>query len=176
MSLIYITGLSGSGKSTVLKELEKRGLEAHGVDEEGFADWVDRKTGVIADFPHHDADLDIHKWYRKHRWVLSVERITGLRVKSIEENKTIYLSGVAEGLDTVVQLFDRVIALSVDEQTIRSRINNRTDNNFGKDPDEMSVILSWLDGFDKTHVGFGADIVDASRPVEVLVDDILSLS
>ena len=41
MSLIYITGISGSGKSTVLRELAKQGYEAHGVDEEGYADWID---------------------------------------------------------------------------------------------------------------------------------------
>ncbi len=88
VNLIYITGLSGAGKSAALRELSERGFEAHGVDEEGFADWIDRGSGRIAPFPHHDLSLDIHDWYRKHRWVLSEERITTLRNDADKDNKT----------------------------------------------------------------------------------------
>lgn len=62
-----ITGLSGSGKSAVLRELVKRGYEAHGVDEEGYADWIDRKTDEIIPFPQDESSVDIHDWYRKHK-------------------------------------------------------------------------------------------------------------
>lgn len=33
MSLYYIKGTPGSGKSTIRKELEKRGFEAHDADD-----------------------------------------------------------------------------------------------------------------------------------------------
>jgi dephospho-CoA kinase len=35
MGLIYVTGISGSGKSTVRAELRARGFFAHDVDEDG---------------------------------------------------------------------------------------------------------------------------------------------
>lgn len=40
MPLIYVTGLPGTGKSAVLHELQVRGFEAHGTDEDGLADPV----------------------------------------------------------------------------------------------------------------------------------------
>ncbi len=41
--IIYITGIGGSGKSSVKEELKKRGYEAHDVDE-GFANFFNIKT------------------------------------------------------------------------------------------------------------------------------------
>jgi thymidylate kinase len=55
--LVYVTGLSGSGKSSVLLQLKKRGYEAHGVDEEGYADWVDRMNGQCVRFPHGNPEV-----------------------------------------------------------------------------------------------------------------------
>jgi uridine kinase len=42
MPLVYVTGISGSGKSAVLQELRQRAHKAVGVDEDGYARWLDR--------------------------------------------------------------------------------------------------------------------------------------
>lgn len=47
MPLIYITGVSGTGKSTVWAELKNRGIEAYDVDEDGLARWQNNKTRYI---------------------------------------------------------------------------------------------------------------------------------
>ena len=47
MSLFYVTGISGTGKSQVLKELQARDYEAHGTDEHGFANWVNKSSREI---------------------------------------------------------------------------------------------------------------------------------
>lgn len=122
MGLVYVTGLSGSGKSAVLRELKKQGYEAHGVDEEGYADWTDRETGSVVPFPHDDPSLDAHGWYKKHRWVLSQERIGNLKKQADDESKTIFLLGTAEGEDKVWHFFDKVMTLLLDEKTLKSRI------------------------------------------------------
>jgi predicted ATPase len=44
--LLFITGISGSGKSEVLAELRQRGYEAYGSDEDNLAAWYDRQTGT----------------------------------------------------------------------------------------------------------------------------------
>ena len=54
MSLVYITGVSGMGKSEVLRELATRGLNAHGVDEDGG--WLfpaERYPEVVGIWAHH---------------------------------------------------------------------------------------------------------------------------
>src|SRR5437660_1029900 len=49
MPLYYITGIAGSGKSTVLSELKRRGYEAYDVDEAGpaTAKWYNDTTGFV---------------------------------------------------------------------------------------------------------------------------------
>lgn len=174
MPLVYVTGMSGSGKSAVLRELSRRGHEAHGVDEEGYADWVDRENGLVAPFPHDDPDLDVHAWHRRHRWVLSAVRVRDLQRRAANSDGPVFLAGVAEEEDRVWHLFDKVVALSVDEATIRRRIEARQDNSFGKDPDELAMIIGWLDGRDESYRRRGATLVDARRPLGQVVDDVVA--
>jgi hypothetical protein len=51
MALLYVTGLSGTGKSAVLSELLARGHHARGVDEDGYADWVSLASGIPDRYP-----------------------------------------------------------------------------------------------------------------------------
>jgi dephospho-CoA kinase len=37
MALIFITGISGAGKSTIAKELSRRGYEVYDTDEDGLS-------------------------------------------------------------------------------------------------------------------------------------------
>lgn len=173
MPLIYLTGISGSGKSAVIRELQARGYEAHGVDEMGYADWVDRQTGKIIPFPEDENSVDIHEWYKKHNWVLSDDRISKLKQQADANDTLIFLAGVADGEDTVWHYFGKVFVLNVDEATIRQRIAKRTDNDFGKTPDEMAAILRWLDGYEERYRTYGAVIVDATKPLNEVVDEIV---
>ena len=47
MPLIWITGISGSGKSAVRRELRDRGYVAFGTDEDDLAHWIDTETGEV---------------------------------------------------------------------------------------------------------------------------------
>jgi hypothetical protein len=171
MPLVFVTGLSGSGKSAVLRELQRRGHDAHGVDEEGYADWVDRESGLVTPFPHDDPALDLHAWYRRHRWVLSAARIGDLRARA---EGPVFLAGMAEDDGAVWHLFDKVVALRADEATLRHRIETRQDNTFGKDPGELALILEWLEKYDETYRNLGATLIDTSRPLSQVVDDVVA--
>jgi len=63
VSLFYVTGLSGPGKSAVLAELRARGYQARGVDEDGYADWINRVTGTPDDFSPDDPDLEFYRGF-----------------------------------------------------------------------------------------------------------------
>ena len=78
MTLYYVTGLSGAGKCAVLDEVRARGYHARGVDEDGYADWINRITGRRDAFPRDDPGFDFHAWYAARYWVLSVRRISVL--------------------------------------------------------------------------------------------------
>jgi hypothetical protein len=173
MSLYYVTGLSGTGKSSVLRELRARGYHARGVDEDGYADWINRVTGRPDRFPHGEPGFDFHAWYAAHYWVLSVRRISLLSRAAARLGQPVFLCGAASGDDVVWQRFARVIALVADERTIVRRLAAR-DNEFGKTPEELADVLFWHAGFEAAYRGFGATIIDATKPLPQVVAEVLA--
>jgi thymidylate kinase len=73
----------------------------------------------------------------------------------------------------VWNLIDRALYLDVDERTLRERLARRTNNDVGKDPSELAVILGWHGATADTCRRFGIEPVDATRPIDEVVDDIL---
>ncbi len=173
MPLVYVTGISASGKSTVLEELRKRGCVAYGVDEDRYGRWLDRRTGEEHQLPEDRRSLDLHKWIAEHDWVVDVRRVAVLRDQSKRKDEIVYLCGVASGDAEVWEYFDLVCALVVDDDTIRERVGRRT-NVFGKRPGELAQILEWNVGYAETYGRFGAVIIDATQPVAAVVDAIVS--
>lgn len=176
MPLIYVTGLSGTGKSAVLAELRARGHRARGVDEDGYADWIEKTTGKPADLPANlpgDApDHDRHAWFAAHTWVLSVERIAALRAEADACGDTVYLCGTAAGDDKVWHLFTRVLALVADAPTLTARIAARGDG-FGSAPAELAAILAWHADFESNYRRYGATIIDAGQALDRVVERVL---
>lgn len=170
MSLIYVTGNSGVGKSSVRKELQKLGYEAHDTDEDGITSWRHKTTGELADRPTEERDRT-NAWYEHHEWIMSRERVQELADRAI--NKTIFLCGAVSNTDEVLDLFGEVIYLAVDGDTLRKRLTTRTTNDFGKAPDELTNILGWHDWLEEQYKDRGAMMVDATRPLSDVVDDII---
>lgn len=174
MPLIYITGISGSGKSTVMERLKNLGYEVHGIDEEGYADWVNRKTGQIDEFPHEDKNLDLHTWYAEHYWVSSEPRIKQLADEVTAAGKLVFLCGNAGSDHKVLDYFGKVIVLRVDNDTLRHRLATRTTNDYGKHEDELREVLAWHEGLYDKYQRAGATLVDATRSVDEVVGTILA--
>jgi hypothetical protein len=175
MPLFYVTGLSGTGKSAVLSELRARGYHARGVDEDGFAEWINNGSGLVDRMPEHDPDFDFHEWYRSHHWVLSARRIEQLSRVAARVGQPVFLCGVADRDDAVWHLFDKVVALVADLPTIERRIAGR-ENAFGQTAEEFADILCWYDGYEATYRELGAVIIDATRPLGEVVDQIVAVS
>ncbi len=172
MPLFYITGVSGTGKSSILRELRARGFEAYGVDEDVYANWVNRKTGSVVAFPGWH-NVDMHQWYRDHMWVMDADAVTALQQTAEMEGKEVFLCGGTAGEEAVWHHFARVFALVVDVETLQRRINQRSGNDFGKTPEELREILDWHKVSQETYRNRGALFIDATGPLDAVVDDIL---
>jgi broad-specificity NMP kinase len=173
MGLCLVTGVSGTGKSTVLGELRRRGCLARGVDEDGYADWVSRRTGAAETIPRDDPAFDIHAWYRAHDWVLNARRVSVLSRAAARCARPVFLCGSALGEDRVWHLFDRVVALVADAPTIARRLAARA-GDYGKAPEELAMILGWREGSEESYRRFGAVIVDATCPPHQVTEEILA--
>jgi RNase adaptor protein for sRNA GlmZ degradation len=174
MSLVYITGAPGSGKSTILRQLIERGHTAYGTDEHSISQWVDRKTGKVSNPP---GGFDLHDWYKANEWTLNPQKILALREEANKAGKITYLLGVAAGLEVVQQYFNQLLVLTADDATLKRRIDERADNNFGKTPHELQIILEWQTKHVPGYKKQGAKAIDTSHltPGEV-VDRIIEVT
>lgn len=172
MPLIYITGISGSGKTTVRNELRHRGHIAYGTDEDSLAHFYNNDTGE--QIRHHvTAEDRTPEWRSHHTW--KVERAAVEKLREEAKGKPIFLCGVVSN-DTreLWDLFDAVFALTINEETLRHRITTRTNNDHGKNPHEFEELLKWQKTAREDYEKLEAIIVDATKPVETVVDEILN--
>jgi len=169
MSLFYVTGVPGTGKSTIQKELQKRGYEAYDVDEPAFGGPVNKATGKPTTVPPIEERRP--EWFDEHEWRISRQAIEDLKTRS--EGKTIYLCGTATTENLVWDLFDMVLYLNIDEETLRSRIAARTDNDFGKTEHELRLILERYKAAQQNIGKLNVTLIDATKPVRQVVEEVI---
>lgn len=89
-------------------------------------------------------------------------------------DKTAFLCGSVENEVDVRDLFDLVVCVVVDNETLRDRLLTRTTNAFGKHPEELAAALGCNDGEESTYRRLGATIIDGRRPPAEVADAILA--
>jgi hypothetical protein len=167
--LVWVTGVSGVGKSTVCALLKRRGQLALDADWEGYNHWVDRTSGQVAVDPPYPVPAG---WLDRFAWRISRARVEALAARMLD--KTAFLCGTVENERDVWDLFDLVVCVVVDDATLRERLLTRTTNAFGKHPEELAAALAANEGAESTYRGFGATIVDGRRPPAEVADAIMA--
>lgn len=170
MSLIYITGVPGSGKSTIQKELVQQGYEAHDIDEPRFGGPVNLKTGEPTIVPPLEERNS--KWFEEHEWRVSRNAVEKLKAQSID--KVIFLCGTATTENLIWDLFDKILYLDIDEETLRNRITHRKDNDFGKTANELELILERYTAAKSRIKQLKVVHIDATRPINQIINTIIA--
>jgi gluconate kinase len=167
MALIYITGASGAGKSTVRTELQRRGYPAYDSDEDRLARWFSNATGDEVPMPARRDD----DWFASNTYRLPPETVR--RIAAELGDSSGFLCGTVGNDNEIWDLFAAVISLSIDEQTLRRRLAARA-NGFGSTDAELQRVLAWHTAVDADNQRYGAILVDAARPITEVVDDLLT--
>lgn len=157
MSLIYITGVPGVGKSTLQKELVRQGFEAYDIDQPRFGGPTNLVTGEPAKMP--SLEERTAEWFQHHEWRVSRDAIEELKHRA--EGRVVYLCGTATTEHLIWDLFDKIIYLEVDEPTLRARLAEREDNDFGKSDTELEIILTRYREAQEKMKHLGLTVVDA---------------
>jgi hypothetical protein len=168
MPLVWVTGSSGVGKSTVCAPEDPRraGVDA---DFEGYSHWVDRTSGQIVTDPPYPAPGG---WLERFAWRISRAEVEASSTRM--HDKTAFLFGSAENEVVVWDLFDHMICLVADNETLRDRLGTRSTNAFGKHPEELAAALGWNDGVESTYRRLGATIIEGTRTPSEVADTILA--
>lgn len=172
MSLIYITGPTGAGKTTVGEALRLRGYEVHDTDDEGWRFWCNKKTGAPVDGPKKTALEDL-QWHEDHIYTLASEPVQELFAKA--KDKTIFLCGTTQSDLNFKEVFSKIILLVIDEATQGHRITHRTNHSYGKQPHQYATALRWREPQILKYSAAGAYKIDATKQVDDIVEEILTV-
>jgi broad-specificity NMP kinase len=165
MKKIYVTGISGTGKTTIAHELNKKGIKAFSIDEvPGLCFWINKASGIKVDY---EAKLD-QTFIDTHVWMCDVEHLKSLL--SINEN--VIVLGHAENENDFLNLFDQIILLQCKPETFIRRILEREDNVFGKDETAQKYLLNTYKDFEEGMIKRGAVSVHTDEALDKVIDKI----
>jgi hypothetical protein len=154
-----VEGVSGTGKTSVCKELRRRGYQAINGDTD-LAYQGDPETGVATEGQSHD----------HHIW--DVEKVRAI-VASRDEAVTFFCGG-SRNFTKFIELFDGVFVLQVDLGTLNRRLDERPEDEWGGKQRERRLIRRLHQT--KDEVPRNGVVIDATAPLADVVDEILRQS
>lgn len=165
MKRILLTGMSGTGKSTVVRELAARGYKAVDADSDEFSQWVEVSDETHAEVPPVDGNRD---------WVWREDCIQDLL--STEDTDVLFVSGCAENMPRFFPQFNLIVLLSAPASIIVERLHARTTNHYGKRPEEVARVLRLVESVEPRLRRAAGYEIDTSTPLEEVVAMLLRLA
>jgi len=142
--------MSGTGKSTALAELEKRGFQVVDTDEGGWTVWSDAEGGYV--------------WRE--------ERIAELLEQA---EAPLYVSGTVSNQGRFYRHFDAVVLLSAPVDVLLRRIESRATNDFGKTAEQRAATLGDVREVEPLLRATCTHEIDATQPIESVVDRLIEI-
>ena len=160
MSKILVTGMSGTGKSSALAELGRRGYRVVDTDDPGWREYREYVEPVN----------DVHRG----EWLWVEERITELLVS--DDGRSLFVQGCVRNQTAFYNRFDAVVLLSAPADVMLDRVARRTTNEYGKTPLERAMILDDLANIEPLLRAGCTHELDASRPLADVVADLIAIA
>ena len=143
--------MSGTGKSTALAELARRGFDVIETDRDGWSEWSESEDGYV---------------WREERIATMLGR---------EHGRTLYVSGTVSNQGRFYPRFDAVVLLSAPVSVLLDRIAVRTTNDYGKSSQERDLILRHLAEVEPLLRATCTHEVDATQPLDDVVEQLVAI-
>lgn len=153
--MVLVTGMSGTGKSAALAELQNRG---HRVVDTDYGDWIE-------DVTQPDGSVE-PLWNEMRIDALLSEHSDG----------TLFIVGTVANQGRFYPRFDAVVLLSAPLDVILERVANRESNPFGKTDAEREKIADDLAAFEPLLRAGATVEIDTRRPLGEVVDELESIA
>lgn len=155
MARVLVTGMSGTGKSSALAELERRGFRVVDADLAEWSEWIP---------PTDEAEGE---------WLWREDRMAELLAE--EDERSLFVSGCVANQGRFYDRFDAVVLLSAPAEVILDRVERRTTNDYGKSSEERDLILSHLTWVEPLLRATCTHELDASRPLDEVVEALVAI-
>jgi gluconate kinase len=155
-----VTGMSGTGKSSALAELGRRGYRVVDTDDPGWREY--RQDPEPLDELH------------RGEWLWVEEKIAALL--DSDDGRSLFVQGCVRNQSTFYDRFDAVVLLSAPADVLLDRIARRTTNDYGKTPLERAMVLADLAEIEPLLRQGCTHELDASRPLDEVVDDLIAIA
>lgn len=151
MRSVLITGMSGTGKSSALAELERLGFEVVDTDEPGWSEWSESEDGYV---------------WREDRVAELLDR---------EGGPDLFVSGTVSNQGRFYPRFDAIVLLSAPAQVLLDRTMNRSTNLYGKTAEERDLILQHLAEVEPLLRRTCTHEIDATQPLSSIVSQLAEI-
>jgi broad-specificity NMP kinase len=159
MARVLVTGISGTGKSSALADLGRRGYRVVDTDDPGWREY--RAYPEPLDELHRGEFL----------WVQ--ERMDALL--NSEDGRSLFVGGGVRNQAKFYDRFDAVVLLTAPVAVMLDRIAHRTTNTYGKSAVERREILADLAEIEPILRHGCTHELDANRPLKEVVADLISI-
>ena len=160
MTCVLVSGMSGTGKSSALAELGRRGYRVVDTDDPGWREY--RESAESSDELH------------RGEWLWVEDRITELL--DSDDGRSLFVQGCVRNQSKFYDRFNAVVLLSALADVILDRIARRTTNDYGKAPSERAMILDDLAKIEPLLREGCTHELDASRPLADIVADLTAIA
>ncbi|MGC8487063.1 MAG: AAA family ATPase [Clostridia bacterium] len=135
--------MSGTGKSSVLRELSRRGFQVVDIDTDAWSEWVVLPDG-------------------SRDWIWAEAKMTALLSGHV--GRHLFVAGCRTKQGKFYPAFDAVVLLSMSADVLLSRVTSRTNSPYGHDPAEQEEILRYLEEVKPLLRATATAEIDAAAP------------
>ena len=144
---VLLTGMSGTGKSTVLNQLTELGFGTIDTDYDGLTVEVDSGHGF-------------ERLWREDR----IQQVLSANAADV-----VFISGTARNQVKFYPQFDHIVLLSAPAPVLVERLTTRSNNPYGKNADELAETLRYIDTVEPLLRAAATLEIDTSVPLEQVI-------